>query len=100
MIHFGPAGNCDMFYGQGYKSTTQMPEFLNSIGLNAYEIQCGRGVRMGADAAAKLKEADERNQEIQNCRKIQRSRHTLRHRSFSPRPLLHFYVRSRRRKTT
>lgn len=54
MIKFGPAGNCDMFYGHGYKNTYQMPEFLFEIGLDAYEIQCGRGVRMGDDAAQKL----------------------------------------------
>lgn len=51
MIKFGPAGNCEMFYEYGYKSTYQMPEFLAKIGLDAYEIQCGRGVRMGDDAA-------------------------------------------------
>ena len=56
MIRFGPAGNCDMFYSQGNKSTIQMPSFLNSIGLNAYEIQCGRGVRMKNEVAASLKE--------------------------------------------
>ncbi len=55
MIHFGPAGNCDLFYSQGNKSTTQIPEFLNKVGLNAYEIQCGRGVRMKADVAEALK---------------------------------------------
>lgn len=54
MINFGPGGNCEMFYDAGNKSTTQMPAFLNNIGLNAYEIQCGRGVRMGAEAAAQL----------------------------------------------
>lgn len=55
MIYFGPGGNCDMFYADGNKSTTEIPAFLNKIGLNAYEIQCGRGVRMGAETAAILK---------------------------------------------
>lgn len=55
MIKFGPAGNCDMFYEHGYKNTYEMPLFLSEIGLDAYEIQCGRGVRMGDDAAAKIK---------------------------------------------
>ncbi len=54
MVKFGPAGNCEMFYEAGYKNTFQMPEFLGSIGLDAYEVQCGRGVRMGDDAAEKL----------------------------------------------
>lgn len=54
MIKFGPAGNCDMFYSSGNKSTVQIPSFLAEIGLNAYEIQCGRGVRMNAQSAEKL----------------------------------------------
>lgn len=55
MIKFGPGGNCEWFYDSGYKNTYQMPEFLGKIGLDAYEIQCGRGVRMKEDAALKLK---------------------------------------------
>lgn len=56
MVRFGPAGNCDLFYEYGNKSTTQIPEFLNKIGLDSYEIQCGRGVRMKKDAAKIMKE--------------------------------------------
>ncbi len=51
---FGPAGNGVLFYAQGNKSTLQAPEFLNKLGLTAYEYQCGRGVRITDDAAAKL----------------------------------------------
>ena len=54
MVKFGPGGNCELFYDSGYKNTYQMPEFLSKMGLDAYEIQCGRGVRMGDDAANKL----------------------------------------------
>ncbi len=57
MIKFGPAGNCQMFYDYGFKNTVQMPEFLNKIGLDAYEIQCGRGVRMKDDAAKQIGES-------------------------------------------
>jgi len=57
MIKFGPAGNCQMFYDYGYKNTVQMPEFLNKIGLDAYEIQCGRGVRMKHESALQLGES-------------------------------------------
>lgn len=61
MIKFGPAGNCQMFYEYGYKNTIQMPEFLNKIGLDAYEIQCGRGVRMKDDAAVQIGESAKQN---------------------------------------
>lgn len=54
MVRFGPAGNCRMFLEHGYKNTVQMPEFLEKIGLDAYEIQCGRGVRMKKEAAIEL----------------------------------------------
>ncbi len=57
MVKFGPAGNCQMFYDYGYKNTVQMPEFLNKIGLDAYEIQCGRGVRMKQESAIELGES-------------------------------------------
>lgn len=60
MIYFGPGGNCDWFYSEGNKSTFQMPAFLHKIGLSAYEIQCGRGVKMGPAAAAQLKEEAEK----------------------------------------
>ncbi len=57
MVKFGPAGNCNMFYEYGYKNTVQMPEFLAKVGLDAYEIQCGRGVRMKTDAAKQIGES-------------------------------------------
>lgn len=64
MVKFGPGGNCDWFYESGYKNTYQAPEFLGKIGLDAYEIQCGRGVRMRNDAALKLKKNAEENKII------------------------------------
>lgn len=55
MIWFGPAGNSESFETMGYKKMEQVPEYLEKMGLNAYEYQCGRGVRLRKDAAAKLK---------------------------------------------
>ncbi len=52
MIQFGPGGNCEWFKAEGNKNSAQMPAFLNKIGLTAYEVECGRGVRMN-DAVAK-----------------------------------------------
>lgn len=56
---FGPAGNCDDFYGAGYKATAQMPAFLKQYGLTAYEYQCGRGVRLSDTTATSLRKAAE-----------------------------------------
>lgn len=45
-MRFGPAGNSELFYEQGYKASVQMPKWLHGMGLNAYEYQCSRGVRI------------------------------------------------------
>ncbi len=53
MIRFGPGGNCEWFKAEGNKTSDRMPAFLHKIGLDAYEVECGRGVRMN-DATAKI----------------------------------------------
>ncbi len=55
VARFGPAGNCDDFTAAGYKHSADMPVFAASFGLNAYEYQCGRGVRLSDDTAAALR---------------------------------------------
>ena len=55
MIRIGPAGNSESFTAMGYKSTPQIPEYLEKMGLNAYEYQCGRGVRINREGVLKLK---------------------------------------------
>lgn len=42
---FGPGGNSESFYAQGYKSTLQMFGWLEKMGLDAYEYQAGNGLR-------------------------------------------------------
>lgn len=51
MVRFGTAGNPEKFYDEGGKSSLEMPRWLSSMGLDAYEYQCGRGVRISQDAA-------------------------------------------------
>lgn len=48
---FGPAGNGDLFYEKGFKASEQMPGFLAEYGLDAYEYQCGNGVRLSEEKA-------------------------------------------------
>ncbi|MBQ7094910.1 MAG: TIM barrel protein [Clostridia bacterium] len=55
MIKFGPGGNCEWFKAEGNKSSDQMPAFLDKIGLDAYEVECGRGVRMNPQSADRLR---------------------------------------------
>ncbi len=56
MVKFGTAGNPEIFYDEGGKSSLEMPKWLESIGLDAYEYQCGRGVRISDEGAQILKE--------------------------------------------
>lgn len=46
---FGPGGNSDAFRLAGKKSTVEAPEWIRSIGLDAYEFEAGRGVNAGED---------------------------------------------------
>lgn len=58
-VKFGPSGNSQKFYEQGYKSSVDMPKWLNKLGLNAYEYQCNRGVKISKLHSIELKnEAD------------------------------------------
>lgn len=54
MPKFGPAGNSQAFYDAGFKSTMQAPGWLESLGLTAYEYQCGHGTQVGENTAAAL----------------------------------------------
>lgn len=54
MIRFGPSGNSDSFYEQGYKTSSQMPGWLASMGLNAYEYSCTKGVKIGEATAREI----------------------------------------------
>ena len=56
MIRFGPSGNSDKFYEEGYKSSLQMPKWLSHMGLSAYEYQCSKGVKIKEASATKLKQ--------------------------------------------
>ncbi len=51
---FGPAGSSDAF-SKVYKSSLDMPKYLREFGLNAFEYQCGQGVRVSDTLAASLK---------------------------------------------
>jgi deoxyribonuclease-4 len=51
MIKFGPSGNCESFYAEGYSHTEQAAEFVKNRGLDCFEYSFGRGVRMTEEKA-------------------------------------------------
>lgn len=51
---FGPAGNSDSFFKMGYKGSLDVPEYIEKMGLDTFEYQCGRGVNIGEEKARQL----------------------------------------------
>lgn len=51
---FGPAGNSRSFAEMGYKHSLQVPEYIEKMGLDCFEYQCGRGVNIGTEKATEL----------------------------------------------
>ena len=57
MISFGPGGN-SISWGNR-KFPADLPKYLKDLGLNGYEVECGRGVRISEAAKALPKLAEE-----------------------------------------
>lgn len=54
MLRIGPSGNSTSFYESGHKNTFEAPQWLNSIGLTAFEYSFGRGVNLSDETALKI----------------------------------------------
>ena len=52
---FGPAGNSEEF-SKKYKSTADAPAYLKNMGLDHYEYQCGRGVKVSDKTAFSIRD--------------------------------------------
>ncbi|MBR1974821.1 MAG: TIM barrel protein [Clostridia bacterium] len=57
MIKFGPSGNCESFYAEGFSHTEESAAFVKKRGLDCFEYSFGRGVRMSEDKAISIGEA-------------------------------------------
>ena len=53
-IRFGTAGISDSFTAMGYKNSLDIPAYTEKMGLDAFEYQCGHGVRLGLDKARQM----------------------------------------------
>lgn len=60
MIKFGPSGNCESFYAEGYSHTEEAAAFVKKRGLDCFEYSFGRGVRMSESTAISIGEAFEK----------------------------------------
>ena len=61
MIKFGPSGNPDQFYDDGFKASTSMPLWVKNQGLDAYEYQCSKGVKISQATAENLGDEADKN---------------------------------------
>lgn len=57
MISFGPGGNSASWGNR--KFPADLPQYLKELGLNGYEVECGRGVRISEASKALPKIAEE-----------------------------------------
>ena len=53
-IRFGTAGTSDSCTAMGYKNSLDIPAYTEKMGLDAFEYQCGHGVRLGLDKARQM----------------------------------------------
>lgn len=60
-IKFGTAGLSDSYRKRKHKNMLAMPEYIAEFGLNAFEYQSGRGVRLAEETAEILREAGKEN---------------------------------------
>ena len=60
-IRFGPAGNSEVFYKDGYKHSIDAPFWCNKHNLGAYEYSFGRGFTMSDDTVKLLGENARQN---------------------------------------
>ena len=58
---FGPGGNSESFYNEGFKSTLQAPAWLKERGLDAYEYQAGNGLTAGLATLKKIGDEAKKN---------------------------------------
>lgn len=54
MPTFGPAGCCNAFAAEGGKHTKDIFPWLAKMGLDAFEYQCGNGIRAGDKALSEI----------------------------------------------
>ena len=57
MIKFGPSGNCESFYAEGYSHTEESAKFVKERGLDCFEYSFGRGVRITEEKAIAIGDA-------------------------------------------
>jgi deoxyribonuclease-4 len=61
MVRFGPSGNDVLFWEQGGKSSVNAPAWVRNLGLRAFEVNFGRGLRLSEKMAAAIGEESQKH---------------------------------------
>lgn len=56
MIKFGPSGNSESFYNEGYKTTFEAAKWVKDKGLDAFEYSFGKGYILSSETAKSIGE--------------------------------------------
>ena len=54
MVRFGPSGNDESFYAEGYTKTLQAFNWIKNKGLDIYEYSLGNGITLKPETAKQL----------------------------------------------
>lgn len=54
MIKFGPSGNDEQFYSEGYTKTLQSFKWVKNLGLDLFEYSLGNGITLKMDTAKQM----------------------------------------------
>ena len=54
MIKFGPSGNSQLFYDEGFSATADAPAWVKSKGLDIFEYSFGRGINISSQTADEI----------------------------------------------
>lgn len=61
MVRFGPSGNDESFYSQGYKKTLDSFKWIKDLGLDIYEYSLGNGITLKLETATAMGLEAEKN---------------------------------------
>ena len=65
MVKFGPSGNDEQFYSDGYSKTLDAFKWVKNLGLDLFEYSLGNGITLKLDTAQKMGlEAEKNNIEV------------------------------------
>ncbi|MGN1223262.1 MAG: TIM barrel protein [Christensenellales bacterium] len=65
MIRFGPSGNDEAFYNEGFKKTKDCFKWIRNLGLDIYEYSLGNGITVKLDTIKEMGiEAEKNNIEV------------------------------------